>query len=116
MPIKKEFLEELEARRKKVLAGGGQDKLDARRKKGLMTARDRLDNLFQEGTFMEFGMHAQHACHNFGMEKKELPADGVVTGTGYVDGRPVAAYSEDFTVAGGSLGSMHAQKICDIMD
>ena len=116
MAIKKEFLEELEARREKVLAGGGQDKLDARRKKGLMTARDRLDNLFQPGTFMEFGMHAQHACHNFGMEKKELPADGVVTGTGYVGGRPVAAYSEDFTVAGGSLGAMHAQKIVSIMD
>jgi propionyl-CoA carboxylase beta chain len=116
MAIKKEFLEELDARREKVLAGGGKDKLEARRKKGLMTARDRLDTLFQQGTFMEFGMHAQHACHNFGMEKKELPADGVVTGTGYVDGRPVAAYSEDFTVAGGSLGSMHAHKICDIMD
>ena len=116
MAIKKEFLEELESRRGKVLAGGGQDKLEARRKKGLMTARDRLDALFQAGTFMEFGMHARHACHNFGMEKKELPADGVVTGTGYVGDRPVAAYSEDFTVAGGSLGHMHAQKICNIMD
>ena len=116
MPIKKELIEELEARREKVLAGGGKDKLEARRKKGLMTARDRLDNLFQAGTFMEFGMHAQHACHNFGMEKKELPADGVVTGTGYVGDRPVAAYSEDFTVAGGSLGAMHAHKICEIMD
>jgi len=116
MPIKKELIEELEARREKVLAGGGKDKLEARRKKGLMTARDRLDNLFQPGTFMEFGMHAQHACHNFGMEKKELPADGVVTGTGYVGDRPVAAYSEDFTVAGGSLGAMHAHKICEIMD
>jgi len=116
MPIKKELIEELETRREKVLAGGGKDKLEARRKKGLMTARDRLDNLFQQGTFMEFGMHAQHACHNFGMEKKDLPADGVVSGTGYVGERPVAAYSEDFTVAGGSLGAMHAQKICDIMD
>ncbi len=116
MPIKKEFLEDLEVRREKVLAGGGKDKLEARRKKGLMTARDRLDNLFVKGTFMEFGMHAQHACHNFGMEKKELPADGVVSGTGRVGDRPVAAYSEDFTVAGGSLGAMHAQKICDIMD
>ena len=116
MAIKKELIEELESRREKVLAGGGKDKLEARRKKGLMTARDRLDNLFQAGTFMEFGMHAQHACHNFGMEKKELPADGVVTGTGYVGDRPVAAYSEDFTVAGGSLGAMHAHKICDIMD
>ncbi len=116
MPIKKEFLEELDTRRQKVLDAGGQDKLEARRKKGLMTARDRLDNLFQPGTFMEFGMHVQHACHNFGMEKKELPADGVVTGTGYIGDRPVAAYSQDFTVAGGSLGQMHAKKICDIMD
>jgi len=116
MPIKKEFLEELDTRRQKVLDAGGQDKLEARRKKGLMTARDRLDNLFQPGTFMEFGMHVQHACHNFGMEKKDLPADGVVTGTGYIGDRPVAAYSQDFTVAGGSLGQMHAQKICDIMD
>lgn len=116
MPIKKEFLEELDTRRQKVLDAGGKDKLEARRKKGLMTARDRLDNLFQPGTFMEFGMHVQHACHNFGMEKKELPADGVVTGTGYIGDRPVAAYSQDFTVAGGSLGQMHAQKICDIMD
>jgi len=116
MAIKKEFLETLETRRQKVMAGGGQDKLDARRKKGLMTARDRIDNLFQPGTFMEFGMHAEHTCHNFGMEKKELPADGVVTGIGYIGDRPVAAYSEDFTVAGGSLGHMHAQKICDIMD
>jgi propionyl-CoA carboxylase beta chain len=116
MPIKTEFLEDLESRREKILAGGGNDKLEARRKKGLMTARDRLDSLFARGTFMEFGMHVQHACHNFGMEKKDLPADGVVTGTGYVGDRPVAAYSQDFTVAGGSLGQMHAQKICDIMD
>jgi len=116
MAIKKEFLEELATRRQTVLDAGGKDKLEARRKKGVMTARDRLDALFQEGTFMEFGMHAQHTCHNFGMEKKELPADGVVTGTGYVGNRPVAAYSQDFTVAGGSLGEMHAQKICDIMD
>jgi propionyl-CoA carboxylase beta chain len=56
-----------------------------------MTARDRIDNLFEAGTFMEFGMHVQHGCHNFGMEKKELPADGVVTGTGYIGDRPVAA-------------------------
>ncbi len=116
MAIKKEFLDELKSRREAVLAGGGKDKLEARRKKGLMTARDRLDALFQPGTFMEFGMHANHTCHNFGMEKKVLPADAVVTGTGYVGGRPVAAYSQDFTVAGGSLGAMHARKICDIMD
>jgi propionyl-CoA carboxylase beta chain len=116
MAIKKELLEELKRRRQTVLDGGGREKLDARRAKGLMTARDRIENLFQPHTFLEFGMHAQHACHRFGMEKKDLPADGVITGTGHVDGRPVAAFSQDFTVAGGSLGKIHSQKICALMD
>ena len=61
-------------------------------------------------------MHAQHSCHRFGMEKKQLPYDGVVCGSGLVDGRPVAAYAQDFTVSGGSLGRIHAKKICDLMD
>jgi len=116
MAIQQSKLDELHARREAVLAGGGKDKLEARRKKGLMTARDRLDALFMPGTFLEFGMHAEHGCHNFGMEKKSLPADAVVTGTGLVDGRPVASFSQDFTVAGGSLGGVHAQKIVDAMD
>jgi propionyl-CoA carboxylase beta chain len=116
MAISKELLDDLQARRKAILAGGGEDKLAARRKKGLMTARDRLDHLFQPGTFLEFGMHAEHGCRNFGMEKKALPADAVVTGTGLVDGRPVASFSQDFTVAGGSLGGVHAQKIVDAME
>ncbi len=116
MAIAPKFLEELRRRRQASLAGGGEDKLAARRAKGLYTARDRIDALFQDRTFLEFGLHAQHTCHNFGMEKKSLPADAVVTGTGYVDGRPVAAFSQDFTVAGGSLGRIHAQKIVDLMD
>jgi propionyl-CoA carboxylase beta chain len=116
MAISKQLLEDLHERRKTVMAGGGEDKLAARRKKGLMTARDRLDNLFHKGTFLEFGMHAEHSCQNFGMEKKKLPADAVVTGTGLVDGRPVASFSQDFTVAGGSLGAVHARKIVDLMD
>jgi propionyl-CoA carboxylase beta chain len=106
----------LKARRDAVLAGGGADKLEARRRKGIMTARDRLAGLFQEGSFLEFGMHVEHSCRNFGMEKKTLPADAVICGTGLVDGRPVASYSQDFTVAGGSLGRVHAQKIVDTMD
>lgn len=61
-------------------------------------------------------MHAQHSCHRFGMEKKKLPGDGVVCGTGLVEGRPVAAYAHDFTVSGGSLGRIHAKKVCDLMD
>lgn len=116
MAISQKLLEELRERREIALAGGGRDKQEARRQKGLMTARDRLNHLFQEGTFLEFGMHAEHSCHNFGMEKKHLPADAVVTGTGLVDGRPVAAFSQDFTVAGGSLGGVHASKIVDVME
>jgi propionyl-CoA carboxylase beta chain len=112
----KTLLEDLEKRRASARAGGGQDKLDARRKKGMMTARDRLDGLYQSGTFQESGLHAEHDCHNFGMEEKSMPGDGVVTGTGIVDGRSVAAFSQDFTVGGGALGRIHSKKICDLMD
>jgi propionyl-CoA carboxylase beta chain len=112
----KTLVEELEKRRAVARAGGGQEKLDARRKKGLMTARDRLEKLFQPGTFQEAGLHAEHECHNFGMADKSLPADGVVTGTGIVDGRVVAAFSQDFTVGGGALGRIHSKKICEQMD
>lgn len=116
MPLSKALAENLEKRRVAARAGGGEDKLDARRKKGVMTARDRIQAFFQPGTFLERGMHADHDCHNFGMEKKSLPGDGVVTGTGMVDGRLVAAFSQDFTVSGGSLGRTHAKKICDVME
>ena len=116
MPIKKELLEDLQTRRAKIDAGGGLDKLEARRQKGLMTARERLSELFEASTFQELGAHAEHTGTNFGLDKKFLPADGVITGIGHIDGRPVAGYSQDFTVAGGSLGNIHAQKICTVMD
>jgi propionyl-CoA carboxylase beta chain len=116
MPISQALLDELKQRRETAQAGAGQDKLEARRKKGLMTARDRIEHLFQPGTFQEWGLHAEHDCHHFGMEKKSLPADAVVTGVGLADGRVVAAFSQDFTVAGGSLGRIHAKKICDLME
>ena len=116
MAISKAALNELEKRRAAARAGGGEDKLNARRTKGVMTARDRLKELFQTGTFQEWGLHADHDCHNFGLEQKSMPGDGVVTGTGLVDGRLVAAFSQDFTVSGGSLGRIHAKKICDLMD
>jgi len=116
MAIKKALLEELEEKRAVARAGGGEDKLKARRAKGLMTARDRLDDLYETGTFREWGMHADHDCHNFGLEKKSFPCDGVVTGTGLVDGRPVAAFSQDFTVGGGALGHIHSKKMADIME
>ncbi len=115
MAISKKLMDELRRRRALALDAGGAEKLAARRAKGLMTARDRIESLFDEGSFREFGMHVQHNCHDFGMEKKTLPADGVICAVGLVEGRPVAAFSQDFTVAGGSLGSNHAKKIVDLM-
>ncbi|NJL19345.1 MAG: acyl-CoA carboxylase subunit beta [Bdellovibrionaceae bacterium] len=116
MAIDNKLMKELAKKREVVLLAGGADKIEARHKKGLLTARERVMGLLDEGTFQEFGMHARHNCHNFGMQKKELPADGVVCGTGLLQKRPVAVFSQDFTVGGGSLGRVHAQKICDLMD
>ena len=116
MPIAKHLLDELHTRRHRAEVGGGEDKIEARHKKGQFSARDRILSLFEPHTFQEFGMHAEHSGQLFGLAGKVLPADGVVTGTGYVGGRPVAVYSQDFTVAGGSLGNIHAKKICDVMD
>ncbi|MBI5380942.1 MAG: acyl-CoA carboxylase subunit beta [Opitutae bacterium] len=116
MALSAAHLKRLEEKRKIALAAGGADKLAERRKKGLMSARERLDAFFQPGTFMEFGLHAQHSCHDFGLADKSMPGDGVITGVGYVDGRPVAAFSQDFTVGGGALGRVHSKKICDLMD
>jgi propionyl-CoA carboxylase beta chain len=116
MAISKKLLTNLNERREKALAGGGADKLAARREKGLMTARDRIAALFEKDSFLESGMHADHECHDFGLEGRSFPGDGVVTGVGYIDGHPVAVFSQDFTVGGGSLGKIHAKKICDVMD
>jgi propionyl-CoA carboxylase beta chain len=116
MPIATNFLADLEKRRQTAKAAGGLDKLAARREKGIMSARERVEALFQPGTFMEWGMHADHDCHDFGMEDKSFPGDGVITGVGYVDGRPVAVFSQDFTIGGGALGRIHSKKICDLMD
>ncbi len=116
MTLSAEFLDDLQRRRDAVIAGGGADKIEQRHAKGMLTARERLDTLFQEGTFQEIGTHARHSARFFGMEGKELPADGVVVGTGYVGGRLVASFSQDFTVAAGTLGKMHAKKIVAVME
>jgi acetyl-CoA carboxylase carboxyltransferase component len=111
-----DLLEDMRRRREEILAGGGAEKLARRRAKGLMSARERLDALFDEATFQEMGGHVRHSARNFGMETKVLPADGVVVGTGYVGGRMVSAFAQDFTVLGGSLGKMHAKKIVTMME
>lgn len=116
MPIDKKLLDDLKKRRQTAITGGGKDKHEKRASRGQLSARERLALLFDPDTFQEMGMHAQHTCHSFGMEKRKMPADGVVTGVGYVDGRPVAAYAHDFTVGGGALGRIHAKKVCDLLD
>ncbi|ARE39196.1 Methylmalonyl-CoA decarboxylase, alpha chain [Rhodovulum sp. P5] len=116
MAISRDLSEALEKRRAAALEGGGAQKAEDRHAKGRMTARERIDTLFSPGTFQESGLHARHNTRHFGMEKKSIPGDGVITGTGFVDGRPVAAFSQDFGVAGGSLGDVHSRKICHMLD
>ncbi len=113
--MKASKIEGLRERRRKIIVGGGEDKIKARHEKGLMTARDRLGTLFQADTFQEIGMHIRHTGRHFGTENKEIPADAIITGTGYVNGQLVAAVSQDFTVSGGTVGKMHATKIVETM-
>ena len=116
MAIAKELLDGLVTRRKKMSIGGGEDKIKKMHDKGQLSARERLDRFYAAHTFQEIGAHIRHVGTAFGMADKELPADGVVVGTGYVDGRQVAAFSQDFTVAAGTLGKMHGRKITAAMD
>jgi propionyl-CoA carboxylase beta chain len=115
MAIAKELLEELGKRRSAALAGGGPDKAEKRHQKGQLTARERLDLLFMPETFQEFGLLVRNAHGAIG-DDKYIPADGVITGVGYCAGKPVAAYAQDFTASGGSLGSRHARKIANVQE
>ncbi len=109
-------LEDLRQRKEKILLGGGEKRIASQHEKGKLTARERINLLFDEGTFVELDAFIKHRCVNFGMEKVDAPGEGVVTGYGQVDGRLVYAYAQDFTVVGGSLGEMHAKKICKVQD
>lgn len=109
-------LDDLRQKKAKILAGGGTKRIEKQHASGKLTARERLDILFDEGSFVELDAFVKHRCTNFGMEEVDAPAEGVVIGYGKVDGRLVYAYSQDFTVVGGSLGEMHAAKIVKAMD
>jgi acetyl-CoA carboxylase carboxyltransferase component len=109
-------LSELRARLEKIHQGGGPERVQKQHQAGKKTARERLDLLLDPGSFQEIGQFVTHRGTEFGMEKQETPGEGVVTGSGLIDGRLVYVYSQDFTVMGGSLGEMHAAKICRIMD
>jgi acetyl-CoA carboxylase carboxyltransferase component len=105
-------------RQKKAIVekGGGEKAIEKQLAMGKMTARDRIRALLDEGSFHEYDLFVQHEEKNFGMDTKDLPGDGVITGTGTINGNPVCIYAQDFTVMGGSLGIQHARKITKIMD
>ncbi|MBK9249158.1 MAG: acyl-CoA carboxylase subunit beta [Ignavibacteria bacterium] len=109
-------LTKLALTRAEAQLGGGEKRIADQHKKGKLTARERLDLLLDEGSFEELDMFARHRSTQFGLEKQRPLGDGVVTGTGKINGRTVCVFSQDFTVFGGSLSEVHAEKICKIMD
>ncbi len=107
---------ELENRNAQAKLGGGQKRIDQQHAKGKLTARERIDYLLDKGSFQEIDRFVVHRCHDFGMDKKKIPGDGVVTGYGTINGRTVFVFSQDFTVFGGSLSGPFGEKVCKIMD
>ena len=111
-----EKINELRKRKEKIEEGGGKEKNEERHAKGKLTARERILYLLDEDTFCEIDAFIEHRCSDFGMEKNKIAGEGVVTGYGKINGRQVCIYAQDFTVIGGSLGQMHAAKICKVQD
>ncbi|MEI7932913.1 MAG: carboxyl transferase domain-containing protein, partial [Alphaproteobacteria bacterium] len=108
------ILEELEIRRERARAGGGEKRIASQHAKGKLSARERIALLLDENSFEEYDMFVEHRCNEFGMADQKVPGDGVVTGWGTVNGRVVYVFSKDFTVFGGSLSLTHAQKIVKV--
>jgi Acetyl-CoA carboxylase, carboxyltransferase component (subunits alpha and beta) len=111
-----EKVKELIALREEARLGGGEKRIESQHKKGKYTARERIAMLLDEGSFEEIDMFVRHRSTNFGIDKQSYLGDGIVTGSGTIDGRLVYVYAQDFTVFGGSLSEMLALKICKIMD
>ncbi len=109
-------IEELSELQEEARKGGGEARIESQHEKGKMTARERIEYFLDDGTFNEFDQFRTHRSHNFGMEEKQILTDGVVTGYGEVNGRKTFVFAHDFTVFGGSLGEVFAEKICKVMD
>lgn len=109
-------IKEMHELREKISLGGGQKAIDKQHELGKLTARERINLLLDKESFIEIDAFVKHRCTDFGMEKKEAPGEGVVTGYGRVNGRLIYVFAQDFTVIGGSLGEMHAEKICKVLD
>ena len=112
----KEKIQQLDQKIREAKLGGGEKRIESQHKKGKMTARERVHFLMDEGSFEEIGMLVTHRSSDFGLEKEKYLGDGVITGYGTVNGKPVYVFAQDFTVFGGSLSETHAEKICKIMD
>jgi len=111
-----DIIRQLEEKRAEARLGGGEKRIAAQHAKGKLTARERIEILLDAGSFEEWDMFVEHTCTDFGMADQKTPGDGVVTGSGTINGRLVFVFSQDFTVFGGSLSASHAGKICKIMD
>jgi methylmalonyl-CoA carboxyltransferase large subunit len=111
-----ELIDELLSRREKLKLGGGEDKIAKLHAKGMLTARERVEALCDYGTFQETNLFVKHRCSGFDMKNKDVPAEGVVTGYGLVEGRPVYIGSQDFTALAGTVGEEGARKVCEVMD
>ncbi|MEJ2206932.1 MAG: acyl-CoA carboxylase subunit beta [Gemmatimonadota bacterium] len=111
-----EKLKRLEELNAQALLGGGEARIERQHQAGKLTARERIELLFDPGTFVEIDKFVVHRCADFGMEETKIPGDGVVTGYGRIGGRQVFVFAQDFTVFGGSLSGAFAEKICKIMD
>jgi propionyl-CoA carboxylase beta chain len=109
-------LDELRRRHAAAEEGGGPERRERRHREGKLSVRERVELLLDEGTFEEFDKLVQHRCRDFGMDAQAIPGDGLVTGHGYIDGRPAYVFAQDFTVFGGSLSETNARKICKVMD
>ncbi len=108
-------IDNLHSKKQVLEAGGGNERIAKQHEKGKLTARERISKLFDQGSFIEVGTFAETSCIDFGMQNKKIAGDGVITGYGTINGRPVFISAQDFTVIAGSLGSMHAKKIVNIM-
>ncbi|MCY4589435.1 MAG: acyl-CoA carboxylase subunit beta [Alphaproteobacteria bacterium] len=111
-----DIIQKLEDKRASARLGGGEKRIEAQHARGKLTARERIDILFDEGSFEEWDMFVEHRCTDFGMADNRIPGDGVVIGYGTINGRLAFVFSQDFTVFGGSLSEAHAEKICKVMD
>ena len=116
MSKNEEKVHELRERKNKIIQMGGEKQVAAQHKLGKLTARERIDKLFDSNTFNEIDALVTHRCTLFGLEKREIPADAIVTGFGKVNGKPAYVAAEDYTTFAGTFGEMHGRKLCKVLD